>query len=101
MRPPREGRGLDSVGRDSPLGEMEEQNEGGNVVWNCWVRKTNEDTPESPPIERGHEEREGESMFWEFQGQFRKSGLSPPCGESIWRIDINGKGAYQLGRGMW
>ena len=44
------GEDLDVREREFPSGGTEDPNEGGTVVWNCWVKRTDIDSVISPPM---------------------------------------------------
>ena len=44
QRSPGEGEDLDVKEREFPSGGMEDPNERGRVVWNCWVKRTDIDS---------------------------------------------------------
>ena len=50
QRSPGEGEDLDVKEREFPSGGTEDPNEGGTVVWNCWVKKTDIGSVISPPM---------------------------------------------------
>ena len=50
QRSPGEGEDLDVREREFPSGGTEDPNEGGTVVWNCWVKRTDIDSVISPPM---------------------------------------------------